>query len=450
MLISFSRHRNVYALCCCLGVLLACQGDTVSWSQAELEFQRGRNALAERQYEWARKHFGQVLQLEPEHPEALRLAAVAWLQGPSQSLGTAVEHCRAYLQLDSSRASERAEVQQRLASSLMQLGESAQALEILQTMDSAPEVELLQARLHLSDDPATSLQHSLTQIDHPALGYRALDLVSQAYALDGQTEQAIEAAESSLKRHPLQDKVLYRLSRLYIKQRRLEDAQEAIRRSQQVVMLLDDEGSQTPTERLRHWQEASQNLDPSNLHVARHRAELFLELADLSNVRDAMNILAARQSKEDFEPDLDLQLDWVALLGRKGELEEGEAVLARLLETHGEDRRVRYRWVNWLISTGRLEEGKAFLQESRSMDPYLARFRVAEAELALREERRSEGVEALEEALHWAPWKPEWRRQLAQLHLDAGNRNAARQVLDAALEAHPILEAMQRQHWPEG
>lgn len=449
MLIS-PRHRHVFVLCCWIGFLLSCQGKTASLPEAEQEYQRGRNALAEQQYEWARRHFGRTLELEPHHLEALRLSAIAWLQGPSQSLAPAIDACRAYLEMEPGNG----EVRQRLAHSLMQLGDPAQALGVLGAMDSAseamPEVQLLAAHLHLPDDPDASLQRSLPQTDHPRLGYRALDLASQAHALAGQTDDAIEAAEASLRLHPLQDKVLYRLSRLYVQQRRLDDAQDVIRRSQQVTALLDDTASLSPTERLRHWQSASQDLDPDNPHVARSRAELLIELGDVLSAQRPMDVLEVQDPIDETVSDIDLWLDWAALLARKGEVDSGEAVMRKLLAGHGDDRRVRYRWISWLISSGRLLEAREAVTESRQSEPYLARFRVAEAELALREERRPEAMKALQDALHWAPWKAEWRRQLMQLHLDVGDRAAARRVLDEAPEVHPALEAMQRQHWPEG
>lgn len=445
MLIS-PRHCHAIALCVLLGLLLSCQGSTTAPTEAELEFQRGRNALAEQQYEWARKHFGRVVELDPNHQEALRLAAIAWLNGPSQSLGPAVDYCRTYLELQP----DNAEVQQRLANSLMLLGEASQALEILDTMDPTPDLQLLEARLHLADDPEASLQHSLPQIDHPTFGYRALDLASQAHALAGRTDDAIEAAESSLRLHPLQDKVLYRLSRLYVQRRLMEEAQDAIRRSQQATALLNAAASLSPTERLRRWQGAAQDLNPNNLHVAQSQAELFIALTDLPSAQRAMNVLEAQESAAGTKRDVDLWLDWAALLARNGQVEAGEAVMETLLASHGEDRRVRYRWAMWLISAERLDAAREAIAESRRLEPHLARFRVAEAELALREERRPEAVEALQDALHWAPWKADWRRQLMQLHLDVGDRETARRVLDEAPETHPLLEAMQRQHWPEG
>lgn len=409
---------------------------------ADLAYQRGLNALAEQRHDWARRHFAEVLALEPQRHEARRLAGLAWLQGASQSLSPAVDNLRAYLEIEPDDGESR----QQLARCLLQLGEIDAAMAALEPAPETPELRLLQAEVVLDSDPEASLRYLeplLAEAPPTAgnVGYRALDLASRAHALLAHNDEALAAAEASLAIHPLQDKVLYRLSRLYLRQRRLPEAQAAVLRSQQVAALLDKDSGQTPTERLRLWGQLEEQLDLDNAHVAAQQARLLVDIGDLDEARSAIGALA--------EPSLDLQLDWAYRLLAQGDGSEGEQLLRRLLDDHPEDRRLHHRWIQRLMQQGALDEARQAIEESLRIAPHLGRFHLALSQLELRQGHRDAALGALHRALELAPWKAEWRQQLMQLHLDAGDRQRARAVFDGAPEAHPALQAFAKLHWPE-
>ena len=405
--------------------------------RGELAFLRGLNAMAEQRYDWARRLFAQAFEEDGERWEAVRLEGIAWLQGVSQALEPAVESFRRYLQ----HAPEDAEIRQRLARCLLLLGEHEEALAWLEGLEPSSELQCLRAELLLDAEPRLALEllHGVGLGD--PLAHRAYDLASQAHGLLGEDAAAMVAAGKSLQLDPLQPQVRYRLSRLLVRQGRLEAAQREVELSQQMTALLATESPWTPEERLLRLDDLAGDVDLQNPHVVEQRVR-WMWAAGRGD--EARRLMAELPTVEGL--DLELQLQRADWLVQRGPRDEGHALFERLLATG--DRRVHQHWIGEAMGRRDWQEARRRIEDGLRLEPHLGRYHRLLADLELHEGQRDAALAALQRAVHLAPWKAEWRRDLVQMLLDDGLRDRAAELLAAAPEGHPLLDDLRRRHWP--
>lgn len=403
----------------------------------ELEYRRGLNALAESQFVWARKHFAAAFQEDPERwQEALRLAGVAWLSGPSQSLASAVDSFRRYLEY----RPDHPEVRQRLAGCLKQMGEVDEALVWLEGLETDAGVAMLEAEILLESDPAAALRIVEAIPTNDPQRSRALALASDALGRLGRDDEALARALESVALNPVQERTWYRASRLHMRRGEIAEATRAVEISQLFAELDQFEDSRPITERLRWFRRLEEELDRSNPHLAELRVQLLLAGGDPEEVRVAMHELSAVA-----EPDIELRLDYAGWLLRQGEAATAEGLLREVLAEEPRQRRARDSLVRLLIGRGELVLARQLVEESLEDESHLARHQVRLGQIAIAEGNGEEAMRRFETALHLAPWQAEWRLEMVQLLLDAGKRAEAEAVLEGAPEIHPALEGFRRQ-----
>lgn len=417
-------------------------------SPAELEFQRGQNALAEQRFDWARRHFAAAHELDPSQLDALKQAGMAWLRGSTQALEPAVDHLQSYLE----HRPDDADARFQLARCRFQLGEHEVALALLEGLDPGDpslggvrshDVTLLRGQLLLASKPEEVLRASEPLLDDPEVGHLALDLASQAQAALGDLPGAVDLAERSLEKHPLQDSVHYRLSRLYLRLGRMESAQDAVQRSQQIRDLLAPDGA-TPTERLRDLKSLRPPVDPDNRWVLQLASPWWLAAGEPEDVQRVLEGLRRAEALTPIQ-----QWDGALALLMLEHRDDGEALLLETRHAYGDHPVIRQRWVTRLLSSGELEEARQMIDQDLQQAGHLGRHYYHRAQLELAEGKPDAARDAFEEALHRAPWMAPWRHQLIRILLQGDQKEAAYDVLEAAPESHLALDGLRRLHWPE-
>lgn len=401
----------------------------------ETEYLRGLNALAEGRYVWARIHFAAAGE-DPAQHEAARLAGVAWLSGPSQSLASAVESFERYLEI----RPDHPEVQQRLARCLVQMGDPEAARAVIEGLPVAPELELLRAELLLDAEPERAVEIAAGIPEEWPERYRALALVSEGLGRLGEIDDAVSAAVESLRLNPLQEQVWYRLGRLHVRRGEVEPATRAVNLSQLLAELDRSEDKRPEAERLRLLRRLEEELDPTNPFFAALRAELLIVGGTPEEAREAMDELAAVA-----EPDVEQRLDFVAMLLRRRDTEDAEELLQDVLENAPSHRRARDLMIRLLLTRGELEAARALAEKGRADEPHLARFEFRLGQVELASGNRDRARSHWERALHLAPWQAEWRLELVRLLLDENRRTEAIRQLDEAPESHPALDGFRQQ-----
>lgn len=410
-------------------------------------YELGQNALAERRFDWARKHFAEALEHDPDRVDALRLAGVAWLQGSNQSLAPAIENLRRFL---THRPGD-VEASQHLARCLNQLGQHADALAVLAAVDlEASDVDasgrtalaLQQAGLLLDAHPAEALRLVQRISRDDPEHHRALALASEAHERLGQLDAAYDLAAESLRRNPLQAQTAYRASRLLLPQGNTTEATRMVARYQLLTAVQEskDTGAATAVERLRRWPELAEQVDPDNPHVAALHAGLLLEAGDPDDARRALEALASSSGLT-----VVLRLDYAGFLQRIGDAAAAERVLREGLEAAPDHRTLRYQLANLLLQRGELAAARTLAQASLDAEPHLGRHYHLLAQIALAEGHMAAAREALAQAVARAPWKATWRAQALDLMWQAGERDAAEALLADAPEPDPVLDAFARQ-----
>jgi len=405
----------------------------------ELEYHRGRNALAEGRYDLARVHFAAAFEADPERADALRLAGVAWLSGTTQSLAPAVESFRRYLELEP----DHPEIRQRLARCLFQLGETAEALSWLDGIEGSAPAELLRAEILLATDPEATVAIAAKVPPDDPERYRALALLSEAHSRLGNDGEALDAALESVRRNPLQQATWYRLSRLHLRRGEVDEARRAVAISQTLAEL--DEPGRSGVERLRLLRELEAELDPANPFFAELRARLLLAAGSPEAAEEAMAELSAVA-----EPSAELRLDHAAFLLGRGETAAAEALLRDVLSEDPDHRRARDTLARMLLARGDRVAARELVTASLEAEPHLARHHHLLGRIELAEGRREEARDRFERALELAPWQAEWRLELAELLLDDGERGRVEALLAAAPEPHPALDDFRRRRGFQG
>ncbi len=450
--LSTLSRATVVLRACSLGVLLgtlagACgQQDPAGAVPAMSAFVHGQNALAEQRFDWARKHFAEALEDDPERAEALRLAGVAWLRGVNQSLAPAVDYLQRFLEQQPGHI----QASQDLARCLNQLGQPEEALAVLAAVDTAAletnastraAVRLQQANLLLDVRPEEALGLAQRVMDEKPDDDRALAIASEAHERLGQLEAAYDLAIESLRRNPLQAQTVYRASRLLLGQGDTAEATRMVARYQLLgaVQPSQDTGAPTAIERLRRWPELAAQVDPTNTHVASLHAQLLLDAGDPSEARRALEALRASGSLT-----LTLRLAYASLLQRQGEVDAAEGILREGLEAEPDHRTLRYQLADLLLQRGNRDGARRLAHASQEAEPHLGRHHHLLAQIALAEGASAEARDALAEALARAPWKAAWRAQALELLWEAGERDEAEALLAAAPESDPLLGAFAR------
>lgn len=445
MLISCRRGRLPSAFAVWLLVLgltsglSACrQGPALD---GDLDYHRGRNALAMGRYDWARFYFAADLEAHPERAASLRGLGLGWISGYQGSLSHGIDAFERYLQL----VPEDDEIRLRVARSWLRSGELERAQEILDGVAPSLDKQILRTRILLAREPETArlpieaiLQETVQRSDvhHSDVHH----LAAQIYARLGEEDKALTQARRAAELDPLNAEVVYLTAQILRRQGAVEAAGEALATFELLNRLPGPGSPMDARQELAVLRQVQERLQPSSLAFQKRLARLLLETGDIA---------AATPLLEEMQAAPDDRESWLGLA--QAAHSQGMAALAgdlyrQILEHDPEHLKALGRRALLAYETQDLATARQLLDRGLELDPHDASLHYTRGLLALVEEDDDAAVEAFRRAVDLVPWLARYRITLADVYLTLGDREAFDQLLAETPAPDPEIDAYRKKH----
>ncbi|MEM7584568.1 MAG: tetratricopeptide repeat protein [Acidobacteriota bacterium] len=401
-------------------------------AESELDYQRGRNALAAGRPEWARVYFAADLEAHPERLESWRGLGLAWSSGSEGSFSKAIDAFETYLE----QSPGDDEIRLRLARCRYRIRDVAGALEALAGLEGSVEGSVLAARLYRDREPEVALEHlqvALRQAPHE-LAPRLL--AAQLHARLGEPERVVEQAAAAIAIDPLHAEASYLLATASGQLGQEEAARKAFERHRASRWLAA--GEMTLDEQI-----ALLTGEPGGL-AARPRARLARAHLAAGQPQRAADV--ARQLAADVDVGAGLLFDLAQAFHRAGRTLVARELATAVLDRHSEHLGALTLQAEVARQTGDFDAARRWLAAGLAVDPESAPLHHIQGMIALSEQRAAEGAAALRLAVELAPWSARYRLALAEVWLAAGERESLVALLSAAPVADPALETFRQKH----
>ena len=426
--------------------LLGCAHEGGPDLNVDLERQRGRNALLSGRPDWARHHYGRVVEHREDDLEAWRRLGQAWGQGQEGGLSRAIEAYERALALGPSEPDE-VEIRLGMARSWHRLGDPGRALAVLPP-GGDPRIAVLRARCLLDRDPEAAWRAIDSALTTTSKGLDAAEraehhrLAAEVAFRRDDPDLALDHVRRAVDLDPLEPGIHFLASRVH---RRLGDAEAttaALGRFQTLQRIAGAESVEppAPAERLALLRGLQPEL-PDAFPVRQRLALLTLEvegrpeaLSALETVRDdpaqtAPGLLALAQAAQRRGWVLEALDLYRAVLDKRPEqavaLSQGAVLAAELGESETAD-----RWLDHALAA----------------DPDRSLFHAARGRVLLQRDDGAGAETSLRRAVELAPWEVADRLLLAELLMARGDREGTTRLLDEAPAAEAALTAYRRKH----
>lgn len=403
----------------------------------DLNYHRGRNALAMARYDWARFYFAADLEANPGRLESLRGLGLGWISGYQGSLTHGVEALEKYLDL----APEDVEIRLRLARSWLQAGERVRAQHALDGLEESLEAQLVAARIQLAEDPEGARAQLLAVLEKAPDHFEALHLAAQVDARLGEDQEALRHARRAAESNPLSSELFYLTSQILRRLGNLTESAEALA-TYEILHQLPGPGSPPdPRKELALLRQLEGRLAPSSLAFKKRLSRVLLETGRIAEVTPLLEEILA-----DTEDDLESLL----VLAQAAHT-QGRAAIARDLYAHVLDRQPTHQKALAQLAllayeTHDHETAQRLLDRGLELDTHSAPLHFTTGLLALAQGEEEQAVQALVTAVDLVPWLGRYRLTLADVYLTRGDRAAFDRLLTEVPAPDPMIETYKKKH----
>lgn len=403
----------------------------------DLDFQRGRNALAMARYDWARFYFSTDLETHPDRLESLRGLGISWISGYQGSLTHGVEAIENYLL----RAPEDSEMRLRLVRSLLSVGDGDRAQDALEGLEESIEKQLLLVKIHLSEDPDAA-REILAPILHedPDL-FDVHHLAAKIYLRLGDDAEALVQARRASEIHPLSAEIFYLTAQILRRQGHEVETEEALA-TYEILHQLPGPGSPPdPKKELALLRQLGERQGRSASSFKKRFIRLLIENGRLTELTPLLEEL-----RNDPNSDTATLLALAQSAHIRGMSSMARNLYEDVLERDPTHQKAVAQRALLAYETHDFETAEQYLARGLEVDPHQAPLHFTTGLLALSQGDEERAVEAFTSAVDLVPWLVRYRLTLADVLLTRGDRAAVEDLLAAAPAADPAIDAYKKKH----
>ncbi len=419
------------------GALLALASCTAPDEIADLDYHRGRNALAMSRWDWARFYFAADLERHPGRPESLRGLGIGWISGYRGSLSHAVEAFERYLEV----APDDAEIRLRLTRTLMRAGEGSRALGVLDGLEQTHEARLLAARIHLAEDPESALPHLGAALRTAPDDFETRHLAARVHARLGEDEAAIAHARRAAEIDPASAELCYLTARILRRQGKLEESAAALDVYEMLRQLPGPGAAIAPRAELALVRRLEDRLPATSFALDKRLARLLLKTG---RIDEAPDLLGRILSDPACDPDSVLLLAQTA--HTQGRIAIARDLYQRVLDRDPSHQKALAQQALLAYESQDFATARRLLDRGLELDPQHAPLHFATGLLALAQGEDDRAVDALTTVVSLVPWLPRYRLTLADVLLTRGDRGAVERLLADVPAPDPEIEAYREKH----
>lgn len=422
---SWRRLAAVLCLVVAHSLLIGC-GESPP-EAAAMDRWRGENAIAQDRFDWARQYFARDLEQHPEHLPSLRQQGLAWLSGYQLSLSTGAELLQRYLE----QQEDDEEVEQRLVSTLLLLGDKEGARRWAAGLGSSATGWRLRAEVHLEDDPAqaaAAIEQALQLAPQDAAVHAT---AARVHAQLEDEEAVLRHARRAVELDPFNFSAFYLLGRWTQRAGDIEQARRWLTVHQQVRRLQAD-GTMAPLEpaaALELMQDLEPRLPAVTFAWRKRRLDLLYQSGELAAAQGLLEELAAAEQASVLD-----RLELATWAGDAGRRKVARRLFEDILEQQPEHPGALASSALLALEEGDLEAAARHLEEGLAARPHFARFHYVAGRLAIARDQADRARMYLARALDLAPWEWQWRITYCDLLRAVGDQEALVEVMAAAPE----------------
>jgi len=408
----------------------------------DLDYHRGRNAMAMARYDWARFYFTADLQANPKRLDSLRGLGLGWISGYQGSLSHGVEALEKYLEL----APEDPEIRLRLARSWLQAGERERALGALEGLEDSLEKQLLITRVHLAEDPETARSQILAALEGAPDHFAVRHLAAQVYARLGEDAEALTQARRAAQIECMSAELFYLTAQILRRQGNLLESAEALATYGLLRQLPGPGSALDARKELALLRQLEDRLSPSSSAFKKRLGRLLLETGRMAQATPLLEEIL-------HHPDGDLES---LLLLAQAAHTQGRTVVARdlyqgVLDRASVEQEATYQkalaqQALLAYETQDFETAQGLLNRGLELDPHYAPLHFTTGLLALAQGEEERAVQAFATAIDLVPWLGRYRLTLADVFLTRGDRAAVDRLLAQTPAPDPTIDAYKKKH----
>ena len=426
--------------CCCwvsLGLVISCSSGAPE--SENLDRWRGENAVAQGRFDWARQYFARDVEKHPEYLPSLRQQGLSWLSGYQQSLSTGVDLLQRYLE----RQGDDEEVEQRLVSTLLLLGDREAAKQLLEGLEPTAAGWRLRAEVILEEDPSRAAEAIERALELAPEDASAHATAAKVYAQLEDGDNVLRHALRTVQLDPFNFSAFYLLGRWTQRAGDITEARHWLEVHQQVRRLQAD-GTMAPLESaaaLELMRELEPELPAVTFGWRKRRLELLYEIGDLAAAQNLLEELA-----EAPEASVDDWLTMAIWTGEAGRRDAARRLFERVLEQQPGHPGATASLALLALEEGDLTGAEGLVDSGFAARPHFARLHYVAGRLAIARDQGEEAREQFAHAVRLAPWEWQWRIAYCDLLRTLGDEDTLAEVLAAAPEDPSGWRAYRLQH----
>ena len=387
-----------------------------------INFYRASNAFNDQEYNLAQSYFELDLEINPQRPESLYMAAQAFMQGKYQSFNKSINYYRQYLALFPNNPP----LTYKLIQQLNNVGMHNELKELALKTD----IELYKAAIWEHLDIEKSYFHlNLVQDEFKSLDYYLM--ATRIFSTLHKFQEVVNSAQEAIELNGLRKNNYYLLSQAYRNLKDFKKSKETLKIFE-LMNLIDSE--KNPEQQLMHLNklfefknELQNNLELNAFYIALLIKNNFISEASKKlqslefnklSLPSKISILSSIQSTESYDLTENIYNNPNALL------ELDEYLLLCRIE----------------INNTKPNTITNYCENAVKNHPHSAPSLYWYGVLLIKNKNKSKAYTFIERAINHAPWMDSWIIHLANLYLLDGNVKLAKNVLNLSINNSQVIQ----------